>query len=410
MVPNGWEIRSLSQVSKVIDCKHRTPHYVESGIPLISPGTIKWGALDLISPTKRVTEDEYQSLMDHCTVEVGDLVMSRNQSVGVLSFVDSNEPFVLGQDTVLIQPENSDSKYLFYKIQSYEVQKKIFRLAGGSTFSRINLADIRKLTFEYPPLLEQQKIAQILSTWDQAISVTEKLLANSQQQKNALMQQLLTGQKRLLDENGVKFSGEWSQKLVEECFDVGSSKRVLQADWKSEGVPFYRTRELVSLSKKEAFRSEIFISDELFLEITNKYGLPTEGDFLVSGVGTLGISYQVKDGDKFYFKDGNVLWFKLKNHIFSDYFKYCFQSEFVQEQIEAQASVTTVGTYTIQNAKKTKFWCPPSMQEQRKIAEVLSLADQEIETLQKKLDCLKQEKKALMQQLLTGKKCVKVAA
>ena len=410
MVPNGWEIRSLSQVSKVIDCKHRTPHYVESGIPLISPGTIKWGALDLISPTKRVTEDEYQSLMDHCTVEVGDLVMSRNQSVGVLSFVDSNEPFVLGQDTVLIQPENSDSKYLFYKIQSYEVQKKIFRLAGGSTFSRINLADIRKLTFEYPPLLEQQKIAQILSTWDQAISVTEKLLANSQQQKNALMQQLLTGQKRLLDENGVKFSGEWSQKLVEECFDVGSSKRVLQADWKSEGVPFYRTRELVSLSKKEAFRSEIFISDELFLEITNKYGLPTEGDFLVSGVGTLGISYQVKDGDKFYFKDGNVLWFKLKNHIFSDYFKYCFQSEFFQEQIEAQASVTTVGTYTIQNAKKTKFWCPPSMQEQRKIAEVLSLADQEIETLQKKLDCLKQEKKALMQQLLTGKKRVKVAA
>ena len=410
MVPNGWEIRSLSQVSKVIDCKHRTPHYVESGIPLISPGTIKWGALDLISPTKRVTEDEYQSLMDHCTVEVGDLVMSRNQSVGVLSFVDSNEPFVLGQDTVLIQPENSDSKYLFYKIQSYEVQKKIFRLAGGSTFSRINLADIRKLTFEYPPLLEQQKIAQILSTWDQAISVTEKLLANSQQQKNALMQQLLTGQKRLLDENGVKFSGEWSQKLVEECFDVGSSKRVLQADWKSEGVPFYRTRELVSLSKKEAFRSEIFISGELFLEITNKYGLPTEGDFLVSGVGTLGISYQVKDGDKFYFKDGNVLWFKLKNHIFSDYFKYCFQSEFVQEQIEAQASVTTVGTYTIQNAKKTKFWCPPSMQEQRKIAEVLSLADQEIETLQKKLDCLKQEKKALMQQLLKGKKRVKVAA
>ena len=114
--------------------------------------------------------------------------------------------------------------------------------------------------------------------------------------------------------------------------------------------------------------------------------------------------------EKFYFKDGNVLWFKLKNHIFSDYFKYCFQSEFVQEQIEAQASVTTVGTYTIQNAKKTKFWCPPSMQEQRKIAEVLSLADQEIETLQKKLDCLKQEKKALMQQLLTGKKRVKVAA
>ncbi|OEC90084.1 restriction endonuclease subunit S [Acinetobacter sp. YK3] len=410
MVPNEWEILSLSQVSKVIDCKHRTPHYVESGIPLISPGTIKWGALDLTSPTKRVTEDEYQSLMDHCTVEIGDLVMSRNQSVGVLSFVDSMKPFVLGQDTVLIKAEKSDSKYLFYKIQSEEVQKRIVRLAGGSTFARINLADIRKLILECPPLVEQKKIAQILSTWDQAISTTEKLLENSQQQKKALMQQLLTGKKRLLDENGVRFGDEWSQKLVEEYFDVGSSKRVLQADWKNEGVPFYRTRELVSLSKRQAFRSEIFISDELFLELSQKYGIPSAGDFLVSGVGTLGISYQVKNGDKFYFKDGNVLWFKLKNHIFSDYFKYCFQSDFVQEQIEAQASVTTVGTYTIQNAKKTKFRCPPSLQEQQKIAAVLRIADQEIETLQKKLDCLNQEKKTLMQQLLTGKKRVKVAA
>jgi type I restriction enzyme S subunit len=62
-----------------------------------------------------------------------------------------------------------------------------------------------------PPLKEQQKIAEIISTWDQAISATEKLLENSQQQKKALMQQLLTGKKRLLDENGVKFSDEWQR-------------------------------------------------------------------------------------------------------------------------------------------------------------------------------------------------------
>nr|MCG4642293.1 hypothetical protein [Bifidobacterium bifidum] len=62
-----------------------------------------------------------------------------------------------------------------------------------------------------PPYFEQEKIAQILSTWDQAISATEKLLENSQQQKKALMQQLLTGKKRLLDENGGEFSDEWQR-------------------------------------------------------------------------------------------------------------------------------------------------------------------------------------------------------
>lgn len=299
-------------------------------------------------------------------------------------------------------------EWFYYYFMHRDIYSYLSRQGAGRY--KLNKASLEKIYVLIPPNEEQEKIAQILAIWDQAISATEKMLENSQQQKKALMQKLLTGKERLLDENGAKFSGEWSQKLVEECFDVGSSKRVLQVDWKSEGVPFYRTRELVSLSKRQAFRSEIFISDELFLELSQKYGIPTAGDFLVSGVGTLGISYQVKDGDKFYFKDGNVLWFKLKNHILSDYFKYCFQSDFVQEQIEAQASVTTVGTYTIQNAKKTKFWCPPSLQEQQKIAAVLTIADQEIGTLQKKLDCLNQEKKILMQQLLTGKKRVKVAA
>ena len=385
MVPNGWEIRSLSQVSKVIDCKHRTPHYVESGIPLISPGTIKWGALDLISPTKRVTEEEYQSLMDHCTVEVGDLVMSRNQSVGVLSFVDSKEPFVLGQDTVLIQPENSDSKYLFYKIQSYEVQKKIFKLAGGSTFSRINLADIRKLTFEYPPVLEQQKIAQILSTWDQAISATEKLLENSQQQKKSLMQQLLTGKKRLLDENGVKFSDEWQR------IELG-----LLLDYQ-QPTPYL----VESTAYSDSYETPVLTAGKTFI-----LGYTNES----SGI------YQDQ----------------LPVIIFDD---FTTDSKYVNFPFKAKSSAMKILTakkgvsikFVFEAMQMLQFtvgghqrhWISifsnlviplPNKKEQQQIAEVLSLADQEIETLQKKLDCLQQEKKALMQQLLTGKKRVKVAA
>ncbi len=106
--------------------------------------------------------------------------------------------------------------------------------------------------------------------------------------------------------------------------------------------------------------------------------MPDEGDFLVSGVGTLGIIYQVRENDKFYFKDGNVLWFKKEKEVSSDFFKYCFLSDYIQNQINIQASVTTVGTYTITNAKKTKFHCPP-LEEQQKIATVLTNADKEIE-------------------------------
>jgi len=193
--------------------------------------------------------------------------------------------------------------------------------------------------------------------------------------------------------------GTWEEGFVEEFFSVGSSKRVLQEDWTSNGVPFYRTRELVSLSKKEPFGSEIFISEDLFLEISEKYGIPTEGDFLVSGVGTLGISYQVKAGDRFYFKDGNVLWFKLEKGIDSTYFKFCFQSDYIQNQIVKQTSISTVGTYTIQNAKKTKLWYPPKPQEQQKIASCLSSLDEVIAAHSQKLELLKDHKKGLMQNL-----------
>ncbi len=194
-------------------------------------------------------------------------------------------------------------------------------------------------------------------------------------------------------------AGEWEEKQVEDSFLVCSSKRVLQEDWTDYGVPFYRTRELVSLDKNEPFSSEIFISEDLFSEISHEYGLPAEGDFLVSGVGTLGISYQVQAGDRFYFKDGNVLWFKSKGNIVSSYFKYQLQSYFMQNQILSQSSASTVGTYTIQNAKKTKFWHPTHVEEQQKIADCLSSIDELITLETQKIDVLKAHKKGLMQQL-----------
>jgi type I restriction enzyme S subunit len=191
----------------------------------------------------------------------------------------------------------------------------------------------------------------------------------------------------------------WAQKSIENYFDVGSSKRVLQQDWATQGIPFYRTRELVSLSKGEPFSSEIFIAEKLFDEIIEKYGAPKEGDFLVSGVGTLGISYLVKSNDKFYFKDGNVLWFAKREHISSKFFKYCFESDGIQNQITKQASVSTVGTYTIQNAKTTNFLTPPSTAEQQKIANCLSSLDELIAAQARKVEALKTHKKGLMQQL-----------
>lgn len=101
-------------------------------------------------------------------------------------------------------------------------------------------------------------------------------------------------------------------KKISEVFDVGSSKRVYKSEWTTEGVPFYRAREVVKLSKNGYVDNELYISEEMFQEYSKKYGVPKSGDLLITGVGTLGICYQVKEHDRFYFKDGNIIWLKNK--------------------------------------------------------------------------------------------------
>ena len=343
----------------------------------------------------------------HKLLSSGDIVMVNTGNTSGSVYKAKEGVLCNNAFKITIKSEKIDKEFLWVYLNSNARERMLKRLSNPAGQPHVGHKNVARLEVLLPPLLEQQKIAKILSTWDKAISTTERLIENSTQQKKALMQQLLTGKNRLLDDEGKRFEGEWELKKVSDYFDVSSSKRVLQEDWKDEGVPFYRTRELVSLAKNEPFRSSIYIAEDYYEELITKYGMPDEGDFLVSGVGTLGIIYQVRENDKFYFKDGNVLWFKKEKEVSSDFFKYCFLSDYIQNQINIQASVTTVGTYTITNAKKTRFHCPP-LAEQQKIATVLTNADKEIELLEQQLADLQQEKKALMQVLLTGKKRVVV--
>ncbi|HBR1638150.1 TPA: restriction endonuclease subunit S [Klebsiella pneumoniae] len=402
MIPKGWSSQKLSSVASIIDCKHRTPEYVKSGIPLVSPGTIKWGALDLISPVKRVTEEEYRSLMDHCVVEQGDLVMSRNQSVGVVSYVDTKKPFVLGQDTVLIKAIHADWRFIYYTLQSDLVQRQIAKSAGGSTFSRINLSDIRALNIKTPAICEQDKISQILTAWDKAISVTESLLANSQQQKKALMQQLLTGNKRLLDENGVRFSGEWKiTKLIQmgKVVSGGTPDTNMAMYWEGD-ILWLTPTDVTALTGRFVSNTSRKITPAGLLN-SSAVLLP-KGSLMVctrATIGALAISTSeicTNQGFK------NI----IPNEGFNIEFIYYLLQMNTNEMIK-KSSGSTFLELSKKDFETLSFSCP-FIKEQQKIAAVLSAADTEISTLEKKLACLKDEKKALMQQLLTGKRRVKV--
>lgn len=166
---------------------------------------------------------------------------------------------------------------------------------------------------------------------------------------------------------------EWHKVKLGEIFEISSSKRVLQEDWKTSGVPFYRAREIVKLARDGVVDNELFITEELYESYRGQYGTPKAGDLMVSAVGTLGACYVVQPMDRFYYKDASVLRLSPKQEICSRFIWHAFQTQEVIDQIHA-GSGSTVGTYTIQRASETRISLP-SLPEQRRIATILDQAD-----------------------------------
>jgi type I restriction enzyme S subunit len=165
----------------------------------------------------------------------------------------------------------------------------------------------------------------------------------------------------------------WEIKKLSQIFEVKSSRRVHQSDWKSSGIPFYRAREVVKLAREGNVANELFISQELYDEFTKGKGAPKTGDIIVSAVGTLGQCYLVRDSDKFYFKDASVLWFENLGKVNSRFIEYAFKADSIMAQVMEGSMGATVGTLTISRAKGIEIPVP-SLHEQQRIVAILDTA------------------------------------
>ena len=150
--------------------------------------------------------------------------------------------------------------------------------------------------------------------------------------------------------------------------NVISVKRIHQSDWSTEGVRFLRARDIVADYKHEEVEDLLYISQEKYEECSALVGKVAIDDMLVTGVGTIGIPYLIKDLTPLYFKDGNIIWFQNNGKIQGDFFYYSFTAAQIQNFIKDSAGIGTVGTYTIESGKKTPILLP-SEAEQNKIGQ-----------------------------------------
>lgn len=382
-IPTGWKYGLLEKFAT--RCSGHTP---SKSHPEYWNGGVKWISL---TDSHRLDKgyvyatDKEISLegIKNSSAEVHPaetVVISRDAGIGKSGVMA--EPMAVSQHFIAWKcdnKENLNSWFLYNWLQLNKVEFE--RQAVGSTIKTIGLPYFKKIKIAVPPYSEQKRIAQILSAWDKAIATTEQLLANSQQQKRALMQQLLAGKKRLLDKDGVRFGGVWKHGHLSDLCKITKGKALSSKDLIDGDYP------VIAGGKSSPYNHRDFTHENVIT---------------VSASGAYA-GYVAYHPYKLWASDCSVVMGKTNSDIC---FIYQLMSHMQSKIYSLQSGGAQPHVYP-KDLEVLRVSIPP-LEEQQKIAAVLSLADREISALQQNMNALKQEKKALIQQLLTGKRRTKV--
>lgn len=196
-IPKHWEVLALRRRWSVTDCKHLTVPFVEDGIPLASVREVQRFTLDL-SSSKRTSPDWFCNLIDgDRQPRRGDLIYCRNASVGACALVETDIDFAMGQDVCLIRSATENQRFLNYVLHSPFMEHQLDLLLVGSTFKRINVADIKALMTLAPPRKEQEAICAFLdaelASFDTAISRLEREITLLREYRTRLVANVVTG-------------------------------------------------------------------------------------------------------------------------------------------------------------------------------------------------------------------------
>ncbi|EMV3939565.1 restriction endonuclease subunit S, partial [Escherichia coli] len=405
MVPKGWTLGTLKDLADTImGYAFRSEDFVPTGIPLLRMGNLYQNTLDL-NRNPVYLPDSFKVDYKRFLVSPGDLVMSMTGTMGKRDYgftveIPSNtQCSLLNQRVLKIVPKNNASSgYILNLLRSELILSVLYSFPGGTKQANLSAKQLQELPVLIPPELEQKKIAQILSTWDKAISVTEKLLTNSQQQKKALMQQLLTGKKRLLDENGVRFSGEWGKFTLSHF-----GKCIRGVSYKPENICENESDNTIRLLRSTNIQNgELNDKDLIILpkKLVKPMQVLMDGDLAIcmanGSKSLVGKSAPYKPNDADYTVGAFCALFRPLKSVSSSFVKFLFESNQYQSQLLVILAGSSINNLKGSDIESINIDAPLHYKEQQKIASVLSAADTEISTLEKKLACLKDEKKALM--------------
>lgn len=400
VIPEDWEVKNVSE-SCLIKARIgwqglKKSEYMSSGDYLLITGTdfdngqVNWKSCAYVSKARYEQDSNIK-------IRPQDILISKDGTIGKVAYLGMiPKAGTLNSGIFVIRANDRkiDQVFLSKIFMSFYFEEFLNRLVAGSTINHLYQKNFVKFCFPLPNSEEQVAIAAALSDVDSLISALTKKIEKKKTIRQGLVQQLLTGKKRLPG-----FCGDWVKKKVSSVSDIlrgGSPRPIENYIVKSGGVNWIKIGDVDSSAKY------IFRTNEQIIESGIQYSrFVHSGDLLLSNSMSFGRPYILKTEGCIH--DGWLVIQNYDKYFDKEFLYYLLGSDEVLKQYKSLAAGSSVLNLNKDIVGKVVLYFPPSISEQTAIANILSDCDSEIAALEEKRDKYKEIKQGMMQQLLTGK-------
>ncbi len=270
---------------------------------------------------------------------------------------------VLGPNAIWVRSEHALNRYLFHVFSAKEFQQKLAKIVSPTGQTKFNKTNFKELLIPVPPLPVQHEIVRILDSFTELTAELAAELAARKKQYEYFRDTLLAS------------AGYSSNIKIGNITRVFSASRVHREDWKNEGVPFYRSSDVIAaFNGVENSRGKAFISLELYESLSAKSGKMRKDDLLITGGGTIGIPYIIPDDSPIYVKDADLICIQKNDRVLTRYLYHYFLSTSFRDYLKSITHDATIAHYTINQVQNTPIPVP-RIEEQSRIISLLDRFD-----------------------------------
>ncbi|MPL85643.1 hypothetical protein SDC9_31615 [bioreactor metagenome] len=365
-------------------------------LPHIGPGNIESFTGRIFNNVLTVRESNLISGKFH--FNKGDIIYGKINPQLAKYTIAPTEGLASADAYILNSKNGVEQRFLYSILQTSGFYNYSVSVSARTGMPKINRNELDVYKFNSPKFKEQTRIGRFFQNLDTLIALHQrkhdKLLAVNK----SMLEKMFPKDGADVPEIRFKgFTGKWDRKTLGEMMEISSAARVHKEEWTNDGVPFFRSSDVVAAFKGEV-NKKAFISYGLYKKLSTISGCVQSNDIFVTGGGSIGIPYLVKSNEPLYFKDADLLWFKKCAGIDCVYLYTFLTTTLFSKYIKNITHIGTISHYTIEQAKATPIMLPKK-DEQIKVAAFFQDLDSLISLQQRELDMLKNIKKACFERM-----------